>query len=400
MDAGSGGTLTVGPANADVIGSDGMAIQGAILLAAHLGIRRVLIRKGTYRCHNTLILHAGLTLEGEGEETVLQKPPYVESAILQDVSHYEQGLVVQDPELFPVGCAIRLHGVEPGTQAPTSSLATVMARDGNRLSVAGKRVGGNFWLSQGPAKVSTIVPLVRGDQADGVVIRSLQLAGHAEREGLSYRGGHGLYLNRCHHAVIENVYSHHHDGDGIGFETSYHVRVEGCRMEANAMACHAGSGALHFLVRDNRLTDNHLGFYFCWGVQHSLLEGNEIIGGDSYGVSVGFHDSYNTIRGNRIVGNRGVGISLRRSRHPDQSPRDVLIERNVVEDNGSAEKPLAVRIEDAATGIRLVGNTFRETRSPGKGAAVVIESTVGTVSLEGNRVEGFEAEVEDRREPR
>jgi polygalacturonase len=69
-------TITVGPANADVIGQDDRAIQQAIDRVAARGGGTVRIKAGTYTLSNAVRLPSHMTLEGEGnDKTILKKGP-------------------------------------------------------------------------------------------------------------------------------------------------------------------------------------------------------------------------------------------------------------------------------------------------------------------------------------
>ena len=59
-------TVTVGAANADIIGTDNAAIQKAIDRVAAAGGGTVLIKAGAYTLANSVRLASGITLRGEG----------------------------------------------------------------------------------------------------------------------------------------------------------------------------------------------------------------------------------------------------------------------------------------------------------------------------------------------
>ena len=390
--------ITVGVRAADVTGVDQQAIQHAILLAQDRGIGRVRILKGAYLCLDSIRLAPGLTLTGEGEETVLRKPPRVESPLVRSVSHYERVIEVRDPDLFPVGSGIRVHGLHRQSGVPVSVRATVVARDGRRLLLDRDYLGESFWLETGEAKATNRVPLIAGDRAHAAVARDMHLEGRARPEDPPQHNDDGLYLWNSHGVRVEGLVSRNHSGDGIGFEISNDVQVLGCMLEGNTMPLHAGSGSCRMRVHGNRIQHNRNGFYYCWGIQHGTLEDNDMRENGTYGISVGFHDSHNVIRGNRVIGNRKVGISFRAAHHPSQSPCDNLVVENRIEDNGPDAEPLGIRIEAAADDIRLVRNVVAERRRPGKGVGVRVDPGVGHVAMEDNEIAGFARDALDARE--
>jgi polygalacturonase len=200
-------------------------------------VRQVRILKGVYLCKNSIFLHSGLVLTGEGNETILRKPPPVESPIIRDVSHYERAVPVKDPDRFPVGGGIQLHGVN---KLKVAQLAqhTVIARNGGELIVAKDYIGKNFWPQEGETKVTTHIPLIRGDNVQDITITRMQLDGAIPREKIENLPGCGLYLWNCRNVKVSGLYVHNNSGDGIGFEISHDVLVEDCALEANALPLH------------------------------------------------------------------------------------------------------------------------------------------------------------------
>lgn len=388
--------ITVGPANADLLGDDDTALQSALLLAKARGVPRVRIRKGVYVCRTSVLLQSGIALIGEGEDTVLKKAAFCQSPVLRSVHHYERVVAVGDPALFPPGAGIRLCGIDRQGKHPVSACATVIARDGHDLLVDRDCFGQNFWLECGETKVTNEVALLRGDGLSDIAVGALQLDGLHDGTGPRTYANDGLCLWNCRTARVHDLFCHHLDGDAIGFELSHHVTVEDCRVESSSMPLHAGSGSRHMQVRRNRLLRNDSGFYFCWGIQHGLLEDNEIAE-NNYGISVGFHDSHNLIRRNRVLRNRNVGITFRVSHHPSQSPVDVQVEENELLDNGPADAPLGIHIEQQAADLRLLRNRLTDTRRPARGAGIRIAPTVGPVHLDGNLITGFALPLDDQR---
>ena len=63
---GQGVTITVGASEADILGTDNLAIQKAIDRVAAAGGGTVLIKAGTYTLANSVRLVSNLTLKGEG----------------------------------------------------------------------------------------------------------------------------------------------------------------------------------------------------------------------------------------------------------------------------------------------------------------------------------------------
>lgn len=389
--------ISVGVKAADIIGRDEKAIQSAIALAKSKNISRVRVLKGIYNCKNAITLRSGIELAGEGNLSLIRRVPPEESAVMTSINHYERIICVKHPDLFPVGCGITLKGTRRLSKENVTARATVVAKNGHQLLIDKPYLGENFWLEEGEVTINTLVPLIYGENLHDLLIRDIRLDGNIPARGMEYSEGHGLYLKNCQRAIIRNVFSHNNSGDGIGFEISNDVTVENCLVENNAMSIHAGSGSLRMHVRNNTIRDNKYGFYYCWGIQQGILENNEIRSNATYGVSIGFHDSHNLIRRNRIIANREVGIEFRAAHHPAQAPCGDTLEGNQIENNGPKEDALAIRIGYTADDIKIIGNKITENRKGRKSTAVLIEKTVKRVRVEKNEIKGFKKDIVDCR---
>lgn len=242
-----------------------------------------------------------------------------------------------------------------------------------------------------------MVPLIYGEDLRDLSIRQLQIDGNIPYASMKYRGGDGIYLKNCQRVIMRDIYSHNNNGDGIGFEISNDVTVENCLVENNALSIHAGSGSLRMNVRNNKIINNKLGFYFCWGIQQGILENNEINHNATYGVSVGFHDSNNIIRRNKIIGNGEVGIIFRAAQHPSQSPRDDTVADNLIENNGPKDGATGIQIGYEADNIKILGNKITEKRRGKKSCGILIEKTVKKVQILNNVIAGFKKDIQDYR---
>jgi hypothetical protein len=389
--------ITVGAKEADILGRDEKAIQSAILLAKNRNISRVRVLKGIYMCKNSIMLKSGIELVGEGNLTVIRRVSPEQSVVMTSVNHYERVICVKHSDLFPVGCGITIKGVRRLSKESVSTRATVVAKNGHQLLLDKPYLGENFWLEEGEVTVNTLVPLVYCENLHDVSIGNLQIDGNIPFRAMEYGGGDGICLKNCQQVIVHHVYSHNNNGDGIGFEISSGVTVEHCLVENNAMSIHAGSGSFRMHVRNNTIRDNKYGFYYCWGIQQGLLENNEIRGNATYGISIGFHDSYNIIRRNQIMANREVGIIFRDAHHPSQAPRGDTVENNLIDNNGPKDDALGIKITFKADDIKLIGNKIVDTRKGRKSTGILIEKTVQRVSIEKNEIIGFKKDVVDNR---
>src|SRR5262245_60642083 len=82
-------TLTVGPAKADLVGSDDRVIQAAVDYVARLGGGTVHLLPGTFRLRNAVYLQSRIRLLGSGTDTVLVKEPSVKSKLELDSDWFD-----------------------------------------------------------------------------------------------------------------------------------------------------------------------------------------------------------------------------------------------------------------------------------------------------------------------
>ena len=126
-------TVTVGPAGADVIGTDNVAIQKAVDRVAAAGGGTVVIKAGTYLLANSVRLASHIRLRGEGpEKTLLKKAPGVQSKLKLDADYGEMIATVEDAGGFAPGMGVTiLDKVSPAGWTP--SVRTIVSIEGNTL---------------------------------------------------------------------------------------------------------------------------------------------------------------------------------------------------------------------------------------------------------------------------
>src|SRR5690242_18337846 len=126
-------TVTVGPANADVIGTDNLAIQKAVDRVAAAGGGTVLVKAGQYTLENSVRLASGITLRGEGpDKTILKKAAAVRSKLRLDADYGEMKATVENVQGFAPGMGVTLlDKVNPTGWTP--SVRTIVRIEGDTL---------------------------------------------------------------------------------------------------------------------------------------------------------------------------------------------------------------------------------------------------------------------------
>ena len=356
-------TVTVGPADADVIGADNHAIQKAIDRVAAAGGGTVVIKAGTYLLANSVRLASHLTLRGEGpDKTLLKKIPGVRSKLKLDADYGEMIATVEDVRGFTPGMGVTiLDKASPGGWTP--SVRTIVRIEGNSLyfdrflqmdySVANQgEVFNTFPLIAGFGVTDLRVEglTVDGSRADSVVLDGCQAA--------------GIYFFHSQRLTIRNCVARNYPGDGIGTQYVEDPVVDNCEVYGNAqLGIHLGTGALHGIVRHNRAHDNGQdGLYLCWRVKHALYEGNQSWNNGRDGISLGHKDTDNLFVKNTASGNGRAGIYFRDESAANAASRNTF-EENLIEDNGRPDAPgYCIRIEGETRDLRFVSNTIRSNR--------------------------------------
>lgn len=386
-------TITVGPAKADIVGTSEKAIQAAVDYVARFGGGTVKILPGTYRLRNAVYLQSKVRLLGRGSETVLIKEPSVTTTLAADSDWYDQEITLTDASGFELGDGVCLRTEKDAAGKIEVVKRTLVARTGNRFKLD-RGLRENFWRSSG-ATVSTLFPILSGENIADIVIENLVLDGNrAKNENLNGNYVGCVFLQECNRVVIRGVTARNFNGDGMSWQICHDVLVENCTSEGHkGLGLHPGSGSQRTVMRNNRLTGSHIGIYFCWGVRQGLAEKNHIEG-NNIGISIGHHDENNLVRDNDVIGSKNVGLLFRPEEGKDFTGNHNRIENNRFVDNGP-EKGFAVDIQGATKSIELIGNEITDTRGPGKRIAIRLGPETSSISLRDNRIKGFAKEVEE-----
>jgi hypothetical protein len=384
-------TITVGPANADLVGTSEKPIQAAVDYVARLGGGTVKLLPGTFRLRNAVYLQSKVRILGSGAETVLIKEPSVATTLAADSDWFDQEITLTDATGFEIGDGICLRTKNSGAGNAETVKRTLVARTGNRFKLD-QGLRKNFWRL-GETKVSTLFPILSGENLADLTIENLVLDGdRAHNENLDGNYAGCIFLQECNRVTIRGVSARNYNGDGISWQICHDVLVENCVSEGHAgLGLHPGSGSQRTVIRGNRIVGNSIGIFFCWGVRDGLAEKNHVEGNDT-GISIGHHDTDNIVRGNEVIDSKKTGLLFRPERGKDFTGNRNRIENNRLLDNG-ADTGFAVDIQGGTESIVLSGNDIIETRQ-GTRTAIRLGPDTRDIKLDNNRIEGFAKPVE------
>lgn len=389
--------ITVGREQADLMGTDQRALQAAVDYIAGLGGGTVEIGPGEYLMRDSLHLRSQVTVRGQAGKTCLRKADSVTSALALDGDFGEEQISVEDATGFDVGSGVAIWDDRAGGFHTT--VARITGRRGKTFSIDTPLMAD--CMVQNHARAATVFPVVSGRDVEDARVEHLVILGNkASNAPLNGCRGAGIYLYRGHGTVLKGCEVRGYNGDGISFQQSNDVTVEGCLSEDNAqLGLHPGSGSQRPILRGCTARNNGTdGLFLCWRVRHGLFEDNLLERNGQFGISIGHKDSDNLLQRNRVRQNAREGISFRNEALGMAAHRNRLIE-NVIENNGTAAPSPGIRIGGATGGLVFEKNTIRDTRAPGsrtQTVGIVMEPQVGEVTVRDNTIEAERA-IEDRR---
>jgi len=386
-------TITVGPKDADLVGSTDKIIQAGVDYVARLGGGTVKLMPGTYRLRNSVFLQSKVRLLGAGADTILFKEPSTIAKLAADSDWYDQEITLDNADGFQVGDGITLRARGDGKTYDTYIKRTLIARTGNRFKLD-RPLRDNFWR-RGNAVAITIFPLVTGENIADLTIENLTLDGNrAKNENLDGNYGGCLFFQDCIRITIRGVTARNYNGDGISWQICHDVLVENCTAENNAqLGLHPGSGSQRPIIRNNKLKNNDIGIFFCWGVKYGLAEKNHIEG-NRLGISIGHRDTDNLITRNEIRTSKDAGILFRPERGKDFAGHRNRLIKNLLIDNGG-NAGAAIDIQGGTESITIADNEFTESRGPAQRVAVRIGAQTRDISVKSNTIKGFAKETEE-----
>lgn len=401
--------ITVGPAGADIIGTDNRAIQIGLDALAVRGGGTVRVKAGEYLCYDSVHLRTHVRLVGEGDRTVLRRAPMVIRELALDADIGEKQVTPKDAAAFRPGMGVMLLGSPGPDGSPRRSLTIARIEDGTLYFE--DYVMADYSAESG-GLVCNYFALIRGYEVCHAEVEGFSVDAAADDvSGIEEIRIGGVWLSLCRHCAVRHITVSGALGDGLLSEPSQHVSFAHCDSSRNTHhGLHFGSHSPWSGAIDCKLHENGSdGMYICWGVRKSVFRGNEIYRNGfrmhRNGLSIGHKDTDNLIEKNRIYENAKHGVCFRVKTEGNGAHRNVLRE-NIIENNGTPAADVPERfhadprrelqyagifVNGITHDLTLERNRIRETRA-GTAAlqvnAVYLGTGVRRVKMVDNTLEG------------
>ena len=384
-------TLSVGPKNADLTGTDDKALQAGLDYLHRLGGGTLKIKASEYAMYNALYLRPGVAIRGEGENTVLKKMPSFCTLLATDSDWYEAHIRVVDPSGFAPGCGIMLRSKRDNRLEVIKD--TVTGIDGQTLYLS-RRIEKNAWIEDG-ATAATVFPLLTAEWVDDVLVEDLVLDGNrAENEEINGNYAGGVFIQHCNRYTFRNVISRDYNGDGFSFQVCDDIRFENCRAANNTnLGFHPGSGSQRPIFQSCAAHGNSQGIFFCWGVSDGLTENCNLSDNLDYGVTIGHRDTDNRLHNCTIERNHKIGLLFRQPLNEFRGAHRNLVMDCSIRDNGFAADGIGVQLLGATHYIVLRDNRIEDSGTNRQKVGVQVSAEAQGALLEGNTFAGLERDI-------
>jgi len=384
-------SISVGPKDADIVGTSHRAVQAAVDYVGSLGGGTVILRPGKYVLRGAVHLRSNVRIQGTPGETIVTKIPSRMCKLAADSDWYDQELTLAPGHGFEIGDSICLRMKNAHNGSPQVLKRRLVARSGDRFKLD-RALKENVWEAGTPT-VHALFPLLTGEEIEQIAIEGLVLDGDkANNDNLDGNYAGCVFLQDCRDIAIRRVEARDYNGDGLSWQICHDVIVEDCRSTGHTgLGLHPGSGSQRPLIRRNHLAGNGIGLFFCWGVKFGLAEENTC-DGNRVGISIGHRDTDNLVRNNVVINSGEVGLLFRPERGPGFCAHRNRIESNRFENNGG-RTAAAIDVQGGTESVTLVGNTVSETRAAEERIGIRLGDLTRDIRLDGNTVTGFARDV-------
>jgi len=354
-------SISVGAEGCDISGFTNAHLQAAVDRIAECGGGRVAVSAGTFDMRDALHLRAGVTVEGQGDATVLRKAPMRQARIVTFIGHGHDDVIVDAPDRFSVGDGVLISSQRAGDFLDT--VGTLVRRTGDTWFL--DRVMNCNYTEQDAATVKTLHSLVDAIDIEDAAVEDLTLEGRAaENDPLNGCRGAGFYAYRSRRITARRVTARDVNGDGFSLQVSDAIELDGCIAEdCRGSGFHPGSGSNRFHIHHCTARRCETGLFYCLRVRDGVLEDSAFEDNRGHGILIWARDDRHLNRRLIIRHNGGCGICFM-DNPPGQTSNGHTFEACRLESNCRTDTgPAEILLQGGARDVRLIGN--RIVRRPG-----------------------------------
>ena len=380
--------VTVGQQGGDLRGPDHRVVQAGIDYVASLGGGTVNLLPGLYECHDRVKLRSNVALIGRGPGVVLRKSNGFEMPLLTDGDYGEARVFVPEPQRWRVGMGVTIG--DDATGGWDDIVATVVGVKDGALLLDRPLLGRDVLLDRG-AWARHVFPVVEMVGVERCTLENLVIEGNkTANPSLNGCRGGAVYTYRSRHLTLRRLRVKDFNGDGVSFQTSHDVVVEGCEVsDCTGLGLHPGSGSQRPRVVGCHVHHNiQDGLFICWRVRHGVFADNLIESNGRCGLSIGHKDTENLIDGNRILSNGSHGLLFRPER-PELAAHRCIVRRNTITDNGRRRADgCGIRVEGSTTQLTIENNEITCTKGARQVVGIWLGASTDRISLSNNSFDG------------
>jgi hypothetical protein len=331
--------IKVSAADFNKPGSPTAGIQEAIDSLPETG-GVVYIPVGTYEINRSINLRSGIRLVGEGDHSIIaRRDPCVETKLTAPAVKDKKTFTVESAKGFAVGHEVCVRSDQVYGWGSTHAIITKIS--GKTITIDRPLKGGSRkgdYLPDENGVVQNFYPAIYALKSENVRVENVKIDGRME-EGSEYEVEFtvsAIHFNGVRDGLVSRVHVKSYPADGVSIQRGDNVTVTQCLSERNlGHGFHPGTSITSGSWTDNVGRYNGWdGLYFCFGVRHSLMQGNRFhnngwngIGGLGWG---GTGDRYNVVTGNFCSNNAKAGIQCTEGGNN-------IISNNVCENNSQEE---------------------------------------------------------------
>jgi len=379
--------ISVGGDDADLPGFNNQSIQHAIDALAKSG-GTVFLHPGSYTISAPVRLKSNISLVGSGDETILNRDKGVQTKYVVDADFGELKLTVENTDGFEIGMKVQVSDDDNnGCWNVSTAYITDIAND---IIYIDKGLIRDY-RSDKNGLVSNASSVIEVIEAENSSVSNLVIDGkRSENFFADGCNSAGILIFKSSWITVDGVRVKDFNGEGISWQITEHITVKNSEIARSGnTGLHPGTGSPFSIIENNDVHHNDRdGLFICWRVYDSKVKGNLFHHNGRYGLCTGHKDTDVLFEDNHFFENESDGVHLRGEREANAPHRNTFV-GNIIENNGTNGGGYGFSINSPASDLKLIENSFLNSRHTQKAAIYVQEAGLKPV-LKNNLFEKHE----------